>query len=71
MSDLCPSWVVLYSLAHSFIELDKAVIHVISLISFLIDWFLALVSRKGLSEDVASLDKNKIMKELAMKMFGE
>ena len=28
-------WVALHSLAHSFIELDKAVVHVISLISFL------------------------------------
>ena len=30
----CP-WVALHSMAHSFIELDKAVIHVISLFSFL------------------------------------
>ena len=30
-----PSWVALYGMAHSFIELDKAVIHVISLVSFL------------------------------------
>ena len=30
-----PSWVALYSMAHSFIELDKAVSHVISLVSFL------------------------------------
>ena len=30
-----PSWVALHSMAHSFIELDKAVLHVISLISFL------------------------------------
>ena len=28
-------WVALHSMAHSFIELDKAVVHVISLISFL------------------------------------
>ena len=28
-----PSWVALHSIAHSFIELDKAVVHVISLIS--------------------------------------
>ena len=39
LSDLCtmtrPSWVALHSLAHNFIELDKAVVHVISLISFL------------------------------------
>ena len=30
-----PSWVALHSLAHNFIELDKAVVHVISLNSFL------------------------------------
>ena len=29
-----PSWVVLHGLAHSFIELDKAVVHVIRLTSF-------------------------------------
>ena len=29
------SWVALHGVAHSFIELDKAVIHVISLVSFL------------------------------------
>ena len=30
-----PSWVALHSMAHSFIELDKVVVHVISLVSFL------------------------------------
>ena len=30
-----PSWVDLHGLAYSFIQLDKAVAHVISLISFL------------------------------------
>ena len=29
-----PSWVALHGMSHSFIELDKAVIHVISLVSF-------------------------------------
>ena len=29
-----PSWVALQSMAHSFIELEKAVVHVISLVSF-------------------------------------
>ena len=33
------SWVALHGMAHSFIELDKAVIHVISLVSFLWLWF--------------------------------
>ena len=30
-----PSWVALRGMAHSFIELDKAVVHVIRLVSFL------------------------------------
>ena len=30
-----PSWVALHAMAHSFIELDKAVVHVIRLVSFL------------------------------------
>ena len=30
-----PSWVALHGMAHSFTELDKAVVHVISLITFL------------------------------------
>ena len=34
-----PSWVALHSKAHSFIELDKAVVHVIRLVSFLWLWF--------------------------------
>ena len=29
------SWVALHSMAHNFIELDKAVVHVIRLVSFL------------------------------------
>ena len=36
LSELCAmtltSWVVLYGMAHSFIELDKAVVHVTSLV---------------------------------------
>ena len=33
------SWVALHGMAHSFVELDKAVIHVIRLVSFLGLWF--------------------------------
>ena len=29
-----PSWVALHGMAHSFIELDKVVVHVIRLVSF-------------------------------------
>ena len=31
----CPSWVASHGMTHSFIELDKAVVHVISLVGFL------------------------------------
>ena len=34
-----PSWVALHGMAHSFIELDKAVVHMIRLVSFLWLWF--------------------------------
>ena len=34
-----PSWVALHGIAHNFIESDKAVVHVISLVSFLWLWF--------------------------------
>ena len=37
------SWVALHGMAHSFIELDKAVVHVISLVSFLL---LCILSNK-------------------------
>ena len=36
----CSSWVALHCMAHSFIELHKAVIHVIIWFSFLWLWFL-------------------------------
>ena len=35
----CLSWVAPQGMAHSFIELDKAVVHVIRLVSFLWLWF--------------------------------
>ena len=35
----CLSWVILHGIAHSFIELDEAVVHVIRLVSFLWLWF--------------------------------
>ena len=34
-----PSWVTLHNMAHSFTELDKVVVHVIRLVSFLWFWF--------------------------------
>ena len=41
---ICPSWVALHSMPHSFIELDKAVVHVITLVSFLWLWFHSVFS---------------------------
>ena len=42
-----PSWVALHGMAHSFIELDKAVIHVIRLVSFLWLWFSVCLPSDG------------------------
>ena len=41
------SWVAPNGMAHSFIELDKAVVHVISLISFLWLWFSVCLPSDG------------------------
>ena len=35
-----PSWVVLHSMVHHFIELDKVVVHVINLVSFVFVVFI-------------------------------
>ena len=43
----CPSWVTLHGMAHSFTELDKAVVGVIRLISFLWLWFSAYLCSDG------------------------
>ena len=42
-----PSWVALHSMADSFIELDKAVVHVIRLVSFLYCGFHSVSDGKG------------------------
>ena len=39
-----PSWMAPHSMAHSFTELDMAVVHVIKLISFLWLWFSVCLS---------------------------
>ena len=41
------SWVALPGMAHSFIELDKAVVHVIRLVSFLWLWFSVCLPSDG------------------------
>ena len=51
LSKLCtmafPSWMARHGMAHNFIELDKAVVHMISLISFLWLWFSFCLPSKG------------------------
>ena len=42
-----PSWVALHGMTHSFIELDKAVVHVIRLVSFLWLWFSFFLPSDG------------------------
>ena len=42
-----PSWVALHGMAHTFIELDKAVVHVIRLVSFLWLWFSLCLPSDG------------------------
>ena len=46
-----PTWVALHGMTHSFIDLDKAVIHVISLISFLWLWFLFCLPSDGKGQE--------------------
>ena len=41
------SWVALQGMAHSFIELDKAVVHVIRMVSFLPLWFSVCLPSDG------------------------
>ena len=43
----CLSWVVLHGMVHSFIELDKAVVHVSRLVSFLWLWFSVYLPSDG------------------------
>ena len=42
-----PSWVALHIMAHTFIELDKAVVHLIKLVSFLWLWFSVCLPSEG------------------------
>ena len=41
------SWVALHSIAHHFIELEKAVVHVIRLVNFLWLWFSVCLTSDG------------------------
>ena len=50
-----PSWVSPHGIAHSFIELDKAVIRVISLVSFLWLWFSFCLLADGWEQEACVL----------------
>ena len=54
------SWVALHSKAYSFIELDKAVVHVIRLVSFLSLWLSVIVVSVGLLKKQESSRKTSI-----------
>ena len=45
----CPSWVTLHGVAHSFIELDKAVIHEIILQARTLQWIFPSPTERSLS----------------------
>ena len=49
-----PSYVTLHGMAHSFIELDKTVVHVIWLASFLWFWFSFCLPSDALSQHLPS-----------------
>ena len=42
-----PSWVALHGMAHSFTELDKDMVLVIRLVSFLVWWFSVCLPSYG------------------------
>ena len=42
-----PSWVAIHGIAHSFFELEEAVVHVIRLVSFMWLWFSACLFSGG------------------------
>ena len=50
----CLSWVAIHSMAHSFIEFDKAVVHVIRLVSFLWLWLSVCLPCDALSQCLLS-----------------
>ena len=60
LSDLstmtCLSWVALPGMGHSFIELDKAVVHVIRLVSFLWLWFSVCLPSDGEGRESEVID---------------
>ena len=47
----CPSWVTLHGIAHPYIELDKAVVHLIRLIIFLWLWFSFFLPSDGKGQE--------------------
>ena len=62
-----PSWLALHGIAHSCIELDKAEIHVISLVNFLWLWFSLFLSSKDKDKRLVEASQ---WEELALRESG-
>ena len=55
-----PSWEALHRMAHSFIELDKAVVHVISLVSFCDSGFYSVCPLMRRIRDLLKLPDERV-----------
>ena len=59
----CSSWMTLHGIAHSFTELDKVVVHVIRLVSFLTKKTIPKKKKckkaKWLSEEILQIEKKR------------
>ena len=65
-------WGALHGMAHSFIELDKAVVCVIRLVSFLWWWFsVCLASNLRYANDTTIMAESEELKSLLMKVKEE
>ena len=64
----CPSWVALHGLANSFIELDKAVVQVISLISFL--WLLVFILSALWQIRIENYGRDWLWRKLGLVLMG-
>ena len=65
----CLSWVVLLSMADSLIELDKAVIHMIRLVSFLWLWYSVCLPSDG--EGYEAYGRDWLRGKLSLILMGE
>ena len=67
-----PSWVALHSMVHSFIEWDKAEVHIIRLVSFLWLWFSVCLPSDGKGSEVyGSFLMGEIKGKLGLVLMGK